>query len=86
MTDPEPLPPDHPLWREPHAIITPHISGRFSLPRTLDQIVEIFAINLRHYAAGEPLDNQVSRTRKYVPCDAPGRRLCGDADLRFAGR
>lgn len=86
VTDPEPLPPDHPLWREPHAIITPHISGRFSLPRTLDQIVEIFAINLRHYAAGEPLDNQVSRTRKYVPCDAPGRRLCGDADLRFAGR
>ena len=24
------VPPDHPLWREPHAIITPHISGRFS--------------------------------------------------------
>lgn len=81
VTDPEPLPPDHPLWREPHAIITPHISGRFSLPRTLDHIVEIFAINLRHYAAGEPLDNQVSRTGKYVTTDAPGRRLRCDVDL-----
>ena len=34
VTDPEPLPSDHPLWNEPNVIITPHISGRFSLAIT----------------------------------------------------
>ena len=27
VTDPEPLPPDHPLWRAPNVLITPHIAG-----------------------------------------------------------
>ncbi len=27
VTDPEPLPPDHPLWRAPNTIITPHVGG-----------------------------------------------------------
>ena len=27
VTDPEPLPEDHPLWDAPHCIITPHVSG-----------------------------------------------------------
>jgi len=75
VTDPEPLPPDHPLWGLDNVIITPHISGRFSLPRTLDNIVEIFAHNLRRFAAGQTLDNQMSRTTRYVSGDTPGRRL-----------
>ena len=58
VTDPEPLPSDHPLWSEPNVIITPHISGRFSLAKTLDNIVEIFIHNLKLYAAGQPVDNQ----------------------------
>ncbi|MGN0975435.1 MAG: D-2-hydroxyacid dehydrogenase [Gemmiger sp.] len=76
VTDPEPLPPDHPLWGEENVILTPHMSGRFSLPRTLDNIVDIFAHNLTRYAAGQTLDNQVSRTTRYVSGDAAGRRLC----------
>lgn len=80
VTDPEPLPPDHPLWREPGAILTPHISGRFSLPRTLDNIVAIFARNLGHYMRGEVLDNQVSRTTRYVSADTAGQRLRCEPD------
>lgn len=75
VTDPEPLPPDHPLWRLDTVLITPHISGRFSLPRTLENIVEIFAHNLRRFAAGQTLDNQMSRRTRYVSADTPGRRL-----------
>lgn len=71
VTDPEPLPADHPLWGEPGAIITPHNSGKFSLPKTLDNIVDIFAHNLRRYAAGQPLDNQMDRRTQY----ASGARL-----------
>ena len=75
VTDPEPLPPDHPLWGLDTVLITPHISGRFSLPKTLENIVGIFAHNLRRYANGEPLDNQMSRTTHYVSADTPGERL-----------
>ena len=77
VTDPEPLPADHPLWSLPTVLITPHISGQFSLPRTLDNIIDIFAHNLQRYAAGETLDNQLSRTTHYVSGDLPGKRLTG---------
>lgn len=80
VTDPEPLPADHPLWKLPNAFITPHISGRFSLPRTLDNIVDIFARNLRHYLNGETLDNQVSRSTRYVSDDTAGQRLRCEPD------
>nr|WP_295471026.1 D-2-hydroxyacid dehydrogenase [uncultured Subdoligranulum sp.] len=77
VTDPEPLPPDHPLWDEPGAVITPHNAGHFSWLRTLDNIVAICGVNLRHLMAGEPLDNQVARGARYVTGAAPGRRLQG---------
>lgn len=80
VTAPEPLPADHPLWKLPNAFITPHISGRFSLPRTLDNIVDIFARNLRHYLNGETLDNQVSRSTRYVSDDTAGQRLRCEPD------
>lgn len=66
VTDPEPLPPEHPLWAQPNVLITPHIAGKFSLPATLDRIVDIFAHNLARFAAGQPLDNQVNRLTHYV--------------------
>lgn len=75
VTDPEPLPSDHPLWTLDTVLITPHISGRFSLPRTLENIVDIFAHNLQRFAAGQPLDNQMSRATRYVSEDTPGNRL-----------
>lgn len=59
VTDPEPLPQDHPLWREPNALITPHISGFWHLQITLDNVVALCKRNLEAYLAGEPLENVV---------------------------
>lgn len=75
VTAPEPLPANHPLWAEPNVIITPHVSGKFSLPKTLENIAEIFVHNLQLYAAGKPLDNQVSRTTQYASGAESGKRL-----------
>ena len=56
---PEPLSADDPLWDAPNLLLTPHISGFYHLPVTLDNIVGIAAENLAHLEAGEPLRNQV---------------------------
>lgn len=66
VTDPEPLPPEHPLWDAPGALITPHISGGYSLPETLEQIVGLFAENLLRYEKGQPLRNQIDLQTGYV--------------------
>lgn len=57
VTDPEPLPSDHPLWQCPNLLLTPHIGGstlQFS-PRALATAVA----ELRRYMRGEPLHNVV---------------------------
>jgi phosphoglycerate dehydrogenase-like enzyme len=57
VTDPEPLPIDHPFWSERNIMITPHVSGAFHLPETLDKIVEIAATNIDNHLAGRELKN-----------------------------
>lgn len=54
VTDPEPLPPTHPLWRAPGVLVSPHVGGNTSafLPRAR----RLVAAQLRRWAAGEPLD------------------------------
>jgi phosphoglycerate dehydrogenase-like enzyme len=42
VTDPEPLPDDHPLWREPRALITPHTAD------TIDMTAPLLAERIRH--------------------------------------
>lgn len=59
VTEPEPLPKEHRLWKIPTAVITPHISGFFHLKHTHDKIVEIMAENLKRFVNGEELINQV---------------------------
>ncbi len=61
--DPEPLPPDHPLWQLPNVIISPHISG--GTIRYPERSFAIFEENLRRYLAGEPLYNTVSKEQGY---------------------
>ena len=61
VTNPEPLPEDHPLWAEPNALITPHVAGFWHLQATTDNVVGICLDNLRAYIAGEPLRNVVGR-------------------------
>ena len=59
VTEPEPLPPDHPLWDVENLILTPHCAGGFHLDVTLERIVDIAVENLRRYAQGEALNNRV---------------------------
>ena len=65
VMDPEPLPPDHPLWQCPNTILTPHVSGNMALGLTCDLDVDMFCRDLGRYAAGEPLENLVDRSRGY---------------------
>jgi phosphoglycerate dehydrogenase-like enzyme len=59
VTDPEPLPADHPLWRIPNVFVVPHVGGASSafFPRA-DRLV---AAQLRRWVAGEPLENVIER-------------------------
>jgi phosphoglycerate dehydrogenase-like enzyme len=63
VTDPEPLPPDHPLWRLPNVIITPHVSAQSDLER--DDRWLIVRENLRRYVAGEKMLSVVDLKRGY---------------------
>lgn len=62
---PEPLPQDHFLWDAPNLLLTPHVSGNMSLPRTCELVIEIFLRNLAHWKKGEPLEHQVDRNQGY---------------------
>ncbi|HEY8551587.1 MAG TPA: D-2-hydroxyacid dehydrogenase [Vicinamibacterales bacterium] len=58
VTDPEPLPPDHPLWRTPRCLITPHIAGGQDGEKARQ--VRHFLDNLARFVAGEPLVDRVA--------------------------
>jgi phosphoglycerate dehydrogenase-like enzyme len=63
VVDPEPLPPDNPLWHAPHVLITPHISANTAVAdRMRDAIV---VENLRRYVAGEPMLSVVDIAKGY---------------------
>ena len=62
VTDPEPLPRDHPLWREKNVIITPHVSSRGS-DRFRHQLLTLE--NMRRYLAGDRLLNGVDPEKGY---------------------
>jgi len=55
-----PMPPEHPLWKFPNVIFTPHISGSSLSPRFKDRLWEIFAQNLARYSRGQPLLNELT--------------------------
>jgi phosphoglycerate dehydrogenase-like enzyme len=57
VTDPEPLPEGHPLWKCPNLYITPHIGG--SSPRFMQRALKVVAEELERYMKGEPLQNVV---------------------------
>lgn len=61
--DPEPLPPDSPLWEMENVIITPHHAGKS--PKHRRRVFELFCENLRRFVAGEPLLNVVDKTKGY---------------------
>ncbi|NMM92831.1 D-2-hydroxyacid dehydrogenase [Bifidobacterium oedipodis] len=61
VTEPEPLPADHPLWDEPRCLITPHVAGGLHLAQTGRRIIEIALENVTRYAQGRELKNIVRR-------------------------
>ena len=65
VSEVEPLPPDSPLWTLDNLMITPHVSGYYHLPHTLECIVDIAAENLARFMRGEELINVVDFTTGY---------------------
>jgi D-2-hydroxyacid dehydrogenase (NADP+) len=63
VLDPEPLPPDHPLWEFPNVLISPHMGSDTAM--VMERMVEVFYDNLRRYAVGEPLRNVVNPAEGY---------------------
>ncbi len=59
VTDPEPLPPDHPHWHAPNVMITPQVAGAVTCSRV--RAYRLAGEQLRRYAAGEPLLNVSTR-------------------------
>ncbi len=57
----EPLPPDHPLWSQPRARVTPHVAA----PSEVRVVAAEFAENFRRYLEDLPLLNLVDRGRGY---------------------
>ncbi|MGE5647677.1 MAG: D-2-hydroxyacid dehydrogenase [Acidobacteriota bacterium] len=63
VTDPEPLPKGHPLWKFENAIVTPHIAGQSDqvgarLAATVEE-------NIRRFVEGKPLINVVDKQKGY---------------------
>ena len=59
----EPLPRTSPFWDMPEVILTPHTSGLG--PRYWERAMAQFTANLRHFIAGEPLENVVDKRAGY---------------------
>jgi phosphoglycerate dehydrogenase-like enzyme len=57
VTDPEPLPEDHPLWTLPGVLISPHVGGASSAMRP--RIARLIRTQIERLAAGEPPLNVV---------------------------
>ena len=63
VTDPEPLPADHPLWSLDNVILTPHYAG--SHPGYVQRASAIFLENLARFVAGNQLSNLVDKHAGY---------------------
>ena len=60
VTDPEPLPPGHPLWSSPGVLISPHVGGDSSAMHP--RIAALVRRQIAHLLAGEEPENIVVRT------------------------
>ena len=61
VTDPEPLPAGHPLWRHPKVLITPHVAS----VTQADTAARVVIDNLRRHRDGQPMVGLVDRARGY---------------------
>ena len=63
VTPQEPLPDDHPLWRMPNVIVTPHTAG--GSPNRQDRTVNLFCENLRRFRKGEDMLSVIDKQKGY---------------------
>jgi D-3-phosphoglycerate dehydrogenase len=63
VTDPEPLPEDHPLWSMPNALITSHTANTWTM--AMPDLVALVRRNVEHFARGEPLEGLVDPALGY---------------------
>ena len=63
VTDPEPLPKGHPLWKFNNVVVTPHIAGRSD--RDNERMVGTVKENIRRFVDGRPLVNVVDKQKGY---------------------
>jgi phosphoglycerate dehydrogenase-like enzyme len=63
VTDPEPLPTEHPLWRHPRVVVTPHTAG--GSPRRAGRAIATLCENLRRLADGRPLLALIDKRKGY---------------------
>ncbi|MCZ6671468.1 MAG: D-2-hydroxyacid dehydrogenase [Verrucomicrobia bacterium] len=63
VTDPEPLPSDHPLWSMSNVTITPHVATLSD--HRLERFHQAFYENIERFMTGRPLRNVVDKHRRY---------------------
>lgn len=63
VTDPEPLPADHALWRARNVVITPHVSGNST--HYNERVLKILLENMGRRSRGQEMMNQVNRALGY---------------------
>jgi phosphoglycerate dehydrogenase-like enzyme len=63
VTNPEPLPKGHPLWKFGNVVITPHIAGQSDQVQT--RRMELIKENIARFARGAPLLNVVDKKKGY---------------------
>lgn len=63
VTDPEPLPKEHPLWTLPRVLITPHMAARSD--KYLERVVTLALANFERYVQGQSILNEVDLERGY---------------------
>lgn len=76
VTDPEPLPPENPLWEMPNVIITPHVGGQSKTRQ--DDVTRLFCENLSRWRRGLPLINYLADKSLGFPIRGPGSILWTD--------
>jgi phosphoglycerate dehydrogenase-like enzyme len=63
VTDPEPLPKGHALWKFDNVVVTPHIAGRSD--NDAGRMVNTIKLNVQRFVDGKPLINVVDKQKGY---------------------
>ncbi len=61
----EPLPADNGLWDCPRLVLTTHVAGNWTLPYTVNRIVDMFVEDIANFFENRPLNNLVDLTAGY---------------------